>query len=1129
MAQELCAICHERPAVARVSLVQNGQHRELALCELHYRQLMRQQRMRSPLESLFGGGSPFDEIFSGFGEQSPVTPVRAREPEAVDIAEYFSKQTTEYLQRAAQVAAEFGKREVDTEHLLYALADADVVQAVLKQFGLSPADLKQYIEANAVRGASKGEASEDMTISPRVKSALQHAFALSRELGHSYVGPEHLLLGLAAVPDSFAGTLLKKYGLTEQALRQKAVKVVGKGAEDGRVDGPSNTPQLDKFSRDLTRLAREGKLDPVIGRSKEVETTIEVLARRKKNNPVLIGEPGVGKTAIVEGLAQRMVQGEVPEVLRDKRLVELNINAMVAGAKYRGEFEERLKQVMDELQAAQSEIILFIDEVHTIVGAGQGGGEGGLDVANVLKPAMARGEMNLIGATTLNEYQKYIEKDAALERRFQPVFVPEPTVEQTISILRGLRDKLEGHHKVTIRDEAFVAAAELSDRYIGNRFLPDKAIDLIDQAAARVRIASTSRPAEIQELEAELAQLKREQDYAASRKWYDEAKVFEKRIQERKEHLEQITERWQQTQGSKTEEVRVEDIAEIISRLTGIPVTELTAEEREKLLQMEERLHQRVIGQQEAITAVSDAVRLARAGLRQGSRPIATFLFLGPTGVGKTELAKALAEVVFGDEDAMIRIDMSEYMERHTVSRLIGAPPGYVGYDEGGQLTERVRRRPYSVILLDEIEKAHADVNNILLQVFDDGRLTDGKGRVVDFTNTIIIATSNLGSELIGIPQPPRRGDRLRVAEQGADRGHRAPATGAGEARRARSGHLPAHRRQPGRPPRRRGLPAGVRRPRAEAADPPATGDAPGHGDAQGRGERGRAGHLLLRRQGRRRLPQGRRAEAGGTQEIRRRRDAQGPRDGGEEAGGEERRRRQGQGRQAEGQVTRPRLGNKAPAGRSKSHPGLRMRPGRSISHEELPMRVTTHATLAAALLLSAASAFAFNLGDAAKAVAGASQGDSAQVATTPQTSGLLGALTGQLGVSQEQAVGGTGALLGLAKNQLAGNDYSQLVKTIPGLDKLAGNNALAGLGGLGNVLGKSGGDSKGLGSLLGNADSMGDVNKAFGTLGMDSGMTEKFAQVLVDYFGKQGANSELLGSLSNLWGVSKAGGSSLL
>ncbi len=1136
MAQELCAICHERPAVARVSLVQNGQRRELALCELHYRQLMRQQRMRSPLESLFGGGSPFDEIFSGFGEQSPVTPVRAREPEAVDIAEYFSKQTTEYLQRAAQVAAEFGKREVDTEHLLYALADADVVQAVLKQFGLSPADLKQYIEANAVRGASKGEASEDMTISPRVKSALQHAFALSRELGHSYVGPEHLLLGLAAVPDSFAGTLLKKYGLTEQALRQKAVKVVGKGAEDGRVDGPSNTPQLDKFSRDLTRLAREGKLDPVIGRSKEVETTIEVLARRKKNNPVLIGEPGVGKTAIVEGLAQRMVQGEVPEVLRDKRLVELNINAMVAGAKYRGEFEERLKQVMDELQAAQSEIILFIDEVHTIVGAGQGGGEGGLDVANVLKPAMARGEMNLIGATTLNEYQKYIEKDAALERRFQPVFVPEPTVEQTISILRGLRDKLEGHHKVTIRDEAFVAAAELSDRYIGNRFLPDKAIDLIDQAAARVRIASTSRPAEIQELEAELAQLKREQDYAASRKWYDEAKVFEKRIQERKEHLEQITERWQQTQGSKTEEVRVEDIAEIISRLTGIPVTELTAEEREKLLQMEERLHQRVIGQQEAITAVSDAVRLARAGLRQGSRPIATFLFLGPTGVGKTELAKALAEVVFGDEDAMIRIDMSEYMERHAVSRLIGAPPGYVGYDEGGQLTERVRRRPYSVILLDEIEKAHADVNNILLQVFDDGRLTDGKGRVVDFTNTIIIATSNLGSELImknaqagEFAQPP---EKLKRELMTTLRGHFRPEflnrldevivfESLSKAQIEDIVRLQLER---------------VKR-AAHAQDIYLHIDDSLVGHLAEEAYQPEFGARELKRQIRQQL-ETRLATAMLKGEVKEgetvtffydAKDGVGYRKGGEEAGGEERRRRQGQGRQAEDQVTRPRLGNKAPAGRSKSHPGLRMRPGRSISHEELPMRVTTHATLAAALLLSAASAFAFNLGDAAKAVAGASQGDSAQVATTPQTSGLLGALTGQLGVSQEQAVGGTGALLGLAKNQLAGNDYSQLVKTIPGLDKLAGNNALAGLGGLGNVLGKSGGDSKGLGSLLGNADSMGDVNKAFGTLGMDSGMTEKFAQVLVDYFGKQGANSELLGSLSNLWGVSKAGGSSLL
>ncbi|HKR39505.1 MAG TPA: AAA family ATPase, partial [Paraburkholderia sp.] len=474
-----------------------------------------------------------------------------------------------------------------------------------------------------------------------------------------------------------------------------------------------------------------------------------VLARRKKNNPVLIGEPGVGKTAIVEGLAQRIVNGDVPEVLRGKRLVEVNINSMVAGAKYRGEFEERAKQLIDEVTAKHDELILFIDELHTIVGAGQGGGEGGLDIANVLKPALARGELSLIGATTLNEYQKYIEKDAALERRFQPVLVPEPTVEQTIVILRGLRDKLEAHHQVTFADDAFVAAAELSDRYITSRFLPDKAIDLIDQAAARVRIGSTSRPAEMQELEAEIAQLKREQDYAASRKRFDEAKGFEERINEKQEKLEELTEAWQRKTGSETLEVTVASIAEVVSRLTGIPVADLTQEERQKLLKMEATLRERVVGQEDAVVAVSDAVRLSRAGLGQSNRPIATFLFLGPTGVGKTELAKALAETVFGDEQAIIRIDMSEYMERHAVARLIGAPPGYVGYDEGGQLTERVRRRPYSVILLDEIEKAHADVYNVLLQVFDDGRLTDGKGRVVDFSNTILIATSNLGASII--------------------------------------------------------------------------------------------------------------------------------------------------------------------------------------------------------------------------------------------------------------------------------------------------------------------------------------------------------------------------------------------
>jgi ATPases with chaperone activity, ATP-binding subunit len=591
-----------------------------------------------------------------------------------------------------------------------------------------------------------------------------------RSHGHSYVGPEHILLGLAEVSDSFAGNLLAKYGLTPQALRQQAVKVVGKGAEAGRVETPTNTPQLDKYGRDLTKLASEGKLDPVIGRSKEVETTIEVLARRKKNNPVLIGEPGVGKTAIVEGLAQRIVNGDVPEILREKRLIELNVNSLVAGSKYRGDFEERVKQVMDEIAANREGLLLFIDEVHTIVGAGQGGGEGGLDVANTFKPAMARGEMNLIGATTLSEYQKYIEKDAALERRFQPVMVPEPTVDQTINILRGLRDRLEAHHKVTIHDQAFVAAAELSDRYVTGRFLPDKAIDLIDQAAARVHLSTTSRPADIQELEAEIAQLKREQAYSTSRKQFDRAKAFDEQIASKEKTLDDANDAWKRKVASSTAEVTVENVAEIVSKLTGIPVTELTEEEKAKLLDMEKRLHQRVIGQDEAIRAVSDAVRLSRAGLQQQHRPIANFLFLGPTGVGKTELAKALAEVVFGDEDAIVRIDMSEYMERHAVARLIGAPPGYVGYDEGGQLTEKVRRRPYCVILLDEIEKAHADVYNVLLQVFDDGRLTDGKGRVVDFSNTLIIATSNLASDVImGGRQAP--GFQATPAQKGVREG----------------------------------------------------------------------------------------------------------------------------------------------------------------------------------------------------------------------------------------------------------------------------------------------------------------------------------------------------------------------
>ena len=775
MANGICDICRTRPASFRAQVAVNGERKIMELCDEDYRKLARRQsRSHSPLESLFGGSSLLDEFFGdsplggglrgSFGGQDggtedgakriPVSRGGRRGTGGINIADRLSEQGNKLLQEAAEKAGEFGRPEVDTEHLLLALTGSDIVKTLLEQFKVNADDLRRQIEKDAKRGEGRGEDREDredsgIGVSPRLKDALNRAFIASNELGHSYVGPEHLLIGLAEEGEGVAADILRKYGLTPQALRQQVTRIVGRGAEEGRVATPSNTPDLDEFARDLTRLAREGKLDPVFGRAREIETTIEVLARRKKNNPVLIGEPGVGKTAIIEGLAQRIVAGEVPEALRDKRLVELNINSMVAGSKYRGEFEERVQKILKEITDQKDELVLFIDEIHTIVGAGQGGGEGGLDIANTFKPALARGELNLIGATTLNEYQKYIEKDAALERRFQPVYVDEPTVAQTIMILRGLRDTLESHHKVTITDEAIIGAAELSDRYITGRYMPDKAIDLIDQAAARVKISATARPIDVQELEAEVEQIRREQDYASARKQFDRASALKQELEGKQTELDELLDIRKRDRASATAEVRVDHVAQIVSKLTGVPVTELTTEEREKLLTMEDRLHERVIGQDEAIHAVADAVRLARAGLREGSSPTATFLFLGPTGVGKTELAKALASTVFGDEDAMIRIDMSEYGERHAVARLVGAPPGYVGYDEGGQLTEKVRRRPYSVVLLDEIEKAHPDVYNILLQVFDDGRLTDGKGRVVDFTNTIIIATSNLGSDII--------------------------------------------------------------------------------------------------------------------------------------------------------------------------------------------------------------------------------------------------------------------------------------------------------------------------------------------------------------------------------------------
>ena len=783
MAKGLCDICKQRPATHTVVITRNGRREVAELCNQDYARL-RSRDAASPFDSLFGGSpfNMFDDLPSDFGNfSSDMGYPLPRDKEATNLEDLLSDHAKEIIQKAAETTVKFGRREVDTEHLLYALADSDVTAEVLKQFKLTKEDLKGYIEANAPKGTEKkpDEGQVEVTVSPRVKSVLENAFQIARELGHGYIGPEHLLIALAEEDEGMAGDVLRKYGLTSQALRQKTVKVVGKGAKEGRVESESTTPQLDKYSRDLSELARSGKLDPVIGRAKEIESTIEILARRTKNNPVLIGEPGVGKTAIVEGLAQRIHNGKVPEVLKDKRVVELNLNAMVAGSKYRGEFEERIKAVVDEIVEHKDELIVFVDELHTIVGAGQGGGEGGLDVSNVLKPALARGELHLIGATTLNEYQKYIEKDAALERRFQPVLVPEPTVEQTIEILRGLRDKYEAHHKVKISDEAIVAASELSDRYVSNRFLPDKAIDLIDQAASRVRIGADTYTQDIKEKEADIAKLKREQEYATTHKQYEEAKKLEKQIKVKTSEKDKLTQDWREKKGVTSREVLTEHVAQIVANITGIPVSELTQEEKEKLLKMEERLHERVIGQEEAITAVSNAVRLNRAGLSEGSKPIATFLFLGPTGVGKTELAKALAWVVFGDEDAVTRIDMSEYMERHSVARLIGSPPGYVGYDEGGQLTERVRRRPYSVLLLDEIEKAHPDVYNVLLQVFDDGRLTDGKGRVVDFTNTLIIATSNLGSDLIQNNLKDGKNiksyDKLREDLMGVLRGHFRP------------------------------------------------------------------------------------------------------------------------------------------------------------------------------------------------------------------------------------------------------------------------------------------------------------------------------------------------------------------
>jgi ATP-dependent Clp protease ATP-binding subunit ClpC len=739
MASRLCDVCGARPATVAIRrIVPGGGQRIEHLCDVHAAQARGGR-------SSFGGGSLFDDFFNQFfetaggsrGVPSGGEAAAAPRAEQVDVTRFFSDSTNELLQRAAGRAMEWGNTDLTAEHLLHAALEDDMVRRVLESVDADPDAVSAQLEGEADKGA-RTDASP--SLAPDAKRALLAAYEESQALGSSYIGPEHVLLALARDEESEAGRLLSRFGVSHTRLRGAVVRGVG---QEGEARGQeSSTPTVDEFSRDLTEMAREGKLDPVIGREDEIETTIEILSRRTKNNPVLIGDPGVGKTAIVEGIAQRIVNDEVPETLSGKRVLALDLSGIVAGTQYRGQFEERLKKVIDEIRESSEDQIVFIDELHTVVGAGAA--EGSMDASNMLKPALARGELHCIGATTINEYRKNIEKDAALERRFQPVLVGEPSVDDAIEILRGLKDRYEAHHRVKISEEAIVAAAELSDRYITERFLPDKAIDLVDQAAARVRLRSKTKPQDTKALEDDVKRLKREKDQAIAAENFEKAQDLKGRIQELQDRLGAF-------KGGRqpVAEVTAEDIAEVVSRATGIPVSQLTQEERERLLRLEQQLHERVIGQEEAVDAVAEAIRRARAGLSDPNRPIGSFLFLGPTGVGKTELARTLAEALFGEEAAMVRIDMSEFQERHTVSRLVGAPPGYVGYEEAGQLTENVRRRPYSVLLLDEIEKAHPDVFNILLQILDDGRLTDSQGRTVDFKQTVIIMTSNLGAERI--------------------------------------------------------------------------------------------------------------------------------------------------------------------------------------------------------------------------------------------------------------------------------------------------------------------------------------------------------------------------------------------
>ncbi|MEV6804769.1 ATP-dependent Clp protease ATP-binding subunit [Streptomyces sp. NPDC051129] len=667
-------------------------------------------------------------------------------PRHIDIGRLLSQPARELVRGAAQYAAEHGSRDLDTQHLLRAAVSTEPTRSLLTRAGADPDSLASEIDDRTgpvLHPPGETPPPTSLSLTPAVKRALLDAHDMARSSGAGYIGPEHVLSALAANPDSAAGHILHAARFAPRALPPEAPDGAQPRPERQR---PTGTPTLDKYGRDLTDLARQGRVDPVIGRDTEIEQTIEVLSRRGKNNPVLIGDAGVGKTAIVEGLAQRIADGDVPDVLAGRRVVALDLTGVVAGTRYRGDFEERLNTIVEEIRAHSDQLVVFIDELHTVVGAGSGGEGGALDAGNILKPALARGELHIVGATTLEEFRR-IEKDAALARRFQPVLVPEPTVGDTIEILRGLRDRYEAHHQVQYTDEALVAAVELSDRYLTDRRLPDKAIDLIDQAGARVRLGARTKGTDVRAMEREVEQLVRDKDQAVADEDYEEAKQLRDRITELKQRIAAASDEGKADEGQL--EVTAEAIAEVVSRQTGIPVSRLTQEEKERLLRLEEHLHQRVVGQEEAVAVVSEAVLRSRAGLASPRRPIGSFLFLGPTGVGKTELARALAEALFGSEDRMVRLDMSEYQERHTVSRLVGAPPGYVGHEEAGQLTEVVRRHPYSLLLLDEVEKAHPDVFNILLQVLDDGRLTDSQGRTVDFTNTVIVMTSNLGSEAI--------------------------------------------------------------------------------------------------------------------------------------------------------------------------------------------------------------------------------------------------------------------------------------------------------------------------------------------------------------------------------------------